>query len=147
MALVAAAALLVSGCGGDEASADVTKAQFTKEAEAICAERSKKWNAAVATFAKQSEEVEGVPTFQEEKDLAEAFFAESVFPLLETELKALEELDRPAADEEKIEKMLQNRARLIEELEDRGTDALINSKAFDAFEKEAQAYGWDCSFE
>jgi hypothetical protein len=142
VALVAIAAL-AAGCGdGSEASSEVTKAQFTKEAEAICAERKEDWDAGVAEFTKETKaEKLG---FKAMRKRSEAFFAESVLPLLQTELEALEELDVPAEDEAKVEKMLQNRAQGVEKLEAEGVEVLLDPGTFGEYEKEEKAYGLEC---
>lgn len=144
VALAALAAALVGGCGdGSEASSDVTKAQFTKEAEAVCSERKKDWDAKVAEFVKKSEADKVGPKESEKR--SEAFFAENMVPLLQTELDSLEDLDAPEADEAKVEKMLENRSQWVEKLEDEGVDALFEDGSLGDFEKEAKAYGLDCS--
>jgi hypothetical protein len=138
---------LISGCGdGDEASADVTKAQFTKEAEAVCAERKEGWAAAIDAYNKELAADDKLE-FKEGRMRAEALVKDSLLPILKTELEALEDLDVPEADEAKIDKMLQTRSRGVEELEDKGVEALLKNPYFEAFEKEAKAYGFNCSLE
>jgi regulator of protease activity HflC (stomatin/prohibitin superfamily) len=131
------------GCGGEgDASAEITKAEFTKEAEAICKERKKDWDTALASFNKKAaEKPEG--DFQKFIDQTEAYFDTSLIPLLAEELGALEALDVPEADEAEIEKMLRSRSRGIKELEKGGTETLLGNP-FKGFEKEAKAYGLNC---
>jgi hypothetical protein len=137
-------AALVAGCGsGSDASSEVTKAQFTKEAEAICAERKKDWDAEAAAFTKEAE-AEGEISFQESRERTDEFLSTTIIPILEDELTALEELDVPEGDEAKVEKMLKSRSRGIQELKDKGQDALF-SEPLKNFEKEAKAYGLNCS--
>jgi hypothetical protein len=144
--LAALTVSLATGCGGeDDASAEVTKTEFTKEAEAVCAERKKDWDKAIAVYTKEASETE----FSDAKERAqtEVFLDEKLLPILQTELKSLEGLDVPAADEEKVESMLQSRTQGIEKLEDKGAAALFYEEPFGAFEKEAKKYGLDCSVE
>jgi hypothetical protein len=135
---------VVVGCSGeDDASADVTKAQFTEEADAVCAERKKDWDAMAAAFTRKTEAEEGV-SFKEASERTDAFVSESIVPLLEDELASLEELDVPEGDEAKVDKMLQNRSRAIQKIKDEGSEVLLGNP-FKTFEKEAKAYGLNCS--
>jgi hypothetical protein len=143
--LVSAAAFasMISACGdGDEASADATKAQFTKEAKAVCAESKKDWDAAIKAYNRKF----GLSSQEQERAQAEKLVDDSLVPILRTELKALEDLDAPEGDAEKIEKMLESRSQSIEELEDKGARGLFGAP-FQAFEKETEAYGFDCSLQ
>ncbi|HKO38922.1 MAG TPA: hypothetical protein VJU14_11205 [Solirubrobacterales bacterium] len=143
--LAGVAGLLVTGCGGgDDASADVTKAQFTQEAEAVCAERKKEWDAEVATFNDEIQKDGGKISIKEQERKSEVLFVETLLPVLKTELEALEDLDAPTADEEQVEKMLQSRAEAIEQLEDKGVKALFTKNPMKTFENEAKAYGLSC---
>jgi hypothetical protein len=144
VAVVVMGAALVVGCGDDgEASSNVTKAEFTKEAEAVCKERKKDWEAALAAFQKESQE-KGRPGSAKEKERAETLLGETLVPVLEEELTALEGLEVPEADEAKVEEMLQSRSEGVEKLEEGGVEALL-AGPFETFEKEAKAYGLDCS--
>lgn len=144
VAVAALGAALVLGCGdGSEASSDVTKAEFTKEAETVCRERKEDWDAEVAAFSEQAK-AEGETDFDKAKRRSETFLSASLVPLLQEELGALEDLGMPEADEAKIEKMLQSRARGIERLEEDGPEALLG-QPFREFEREAKAYGLSCS--
>jgi uncharacterized membrane protein len=150
VALMAIGVFLIGGCGGeDDASADVTKGQFTNEAEAICSERKKEWDAGVAAFTKENaaeEKRTGKPLdFKESNERSQEFFEASLLPLLQEEQEALEALDPPEADEAKVEAMLQSRTEGIEVLEDKGVESIIQRGTFGPFEKEAKAYGLSCS--
>jgi len=146
VAVMSMCVALAMGCGGeDDASAGVTKAEFTKEAEAVCAERKKDWDKAIAGYTKEASETE----FSDAKERArtEVFLDEELLPILQTELKSLEGLDVPAEDEEQVESMLKSRTQGIEKLEDKGAAALFYEEPFSTFEKEAKKYGLDCSMQ
>lgn len=147
VALVAISGALVAGCGGDsEASADVTRAEFVQEADAVCAERKKDWDAAAAAYTKENAAaVENGVSFPEQRKRTEAFFEESLLPLLQAELQELEDLEVPAADEKKVSKMLSSRSQDIEKLEEEGVEIVASGKVFKTFEKEAEALGIDCA--
>lgn len=149
VAVMILGAALVLGCGDEgEAASEVTKAEFTKEAEAICAERKKDWDAEMAVFGKENkaeyERTGKVKNFKESNERAQEFFDASLLPLLKEEMEALEALELPEADEAKIEKMLQSRAQGIKAVEDEGVIVLGQRDTFGSFEKESKAYGLSC---
>lgn len=141
---------LIGGCGGeDDASADVTKAQFVKEAEAICADRKKEWEAVVDVFIKENEakvkKTGKATSTKEGREKSQEILDKSLLPLLQGEQEELEALESPEADEAKVEEMLQKRAEGIETLEDEGVNALSSDETFGTFDKDAKAYGLNCS--
>lgn len=150
VAIAVMGAVFMASCGSeDDASADVTKAQFTKEAEAICADRKKEWDAFVNTYIKENEakvkKTGKVTSAKEGREKSQELLDESLLPLLQEEQEKLEALDPPEADEVKIETMLQSRAEGIKTLEDDGVNALSDRELFGSFEKDANAYGLNCS--
>lgn len=135
------------GCGSgseEDTTATVTKAQFVKSAEAVCAKRKEEWNAAGQAVARKSK-AEGDRTrllsgFGEASEL----LRKKLIPALQKELQELEELDTPQADTVKIEKMLQHRAESIEKVEEKGLTALYTTETLGRFTSEAEAYGISC---
>jgi hypothetical protein len=141
------------GCGGgsDETGSDVTKAQFVKKADFVCAD-SKRERTAIGeeTFnpkqrqgshtvgAQSTEEVEA-----ELEELGEELVSEKIVPSLKNQQKKLEAIGAPAADEAKVEKMLDNMETAIGELEKEGYRGVFGNQ-FDEFEKEAETYGLKC---
>ncbi len=94
VALLGAAALLVSGCGGDDAGEPATKAQFVTQAAAVCRD------------VKQAHQ----PHAEKVDQLPEGAGLERVAPLLEATLQQsrqglarLRALDAPAADKRAID--------------------------------------------
>jgi NADH dehydrogenase/NADH:ubiquinone oxidoreductase subunit G len=143
------------GCGGggeDEASASVTKAQFVKKADFICAD-SKRERTAIAEEIfnpkqRQGSHVVGAQSTEELEaeleELAEELLKEKMIPSLKNQQKKLESLGAPAADEAKVEKMLSNLEKAIDEIEQEGFRGLVGGNQFDEFEKEARTYDLHC---
>lgn len=141
------------GCGGgsDETDSSVTKVQFVKKANFVCAD-SKQERTAIgeetfnpkqrqgshAVGAKSTKELEA-----ELKELGEELVVEKIVPSLQKQQKELEDIGAPAADEEKVEKMLANMENGTSELAEKGYEGLF-SNGFDEFEKEAETYGLKC---
>lgn len=142
------------GCGGgsDDTTSDITKAQFVKKADFICADyKSKRLAAAEKEYnpkqrqgshtvgSKATEELEA-----ELRELAEKLLHETTIPLIRTQQEKLEALGAPAGDEEKVEQMLDNMEKATGELEEKGFEAVVAGDQFDQFEKEAEKYGLSC---
>lgn len=141
--VVAALAAWGIGCGGggeETASANVTKAQFLKEATALCEKRKKEWDSTAFKFVKEFQE-EGKSLTPKDAD---KILDETLFPLMEEEQEKLESLDVPAADEARIRKMLRTRAKAVEAVESGGVKVLGDPATFGQFWREAQAYGLNC---
>lgn len=152
MAMVLAAGV---GCGGSsdtETSSNVSKAQFVKQADAICADyKEQRLAAAEEEFnPKQRQGPTAVGTAETEafeaelKDLAEELLTDKLIPLMNQQQEELESLDVPAADEEKIDTMLVDLDKAVGEIEEEGFQGLIGGSQFDDFESEAEKYGWSC---
>jgi len=146
---VLAVAVLGAGCGDDgesTASASVTKAQFTKEANSICAEREKEQKAAFENYGKEVRAVskDGEVTPKMEREVANELIEEKIIPSLEDQLDQMEELGAPAADEAEITRMLKSLSQAIEELEEGGVRKLVEGGKLNDFKKQASAYGLSC---
>jgi hypothetical protein len=139
------------GCGGgsdsgssSEPTAHVSKAQFLKAAAAVCVAGSKERLAAgEASYNKKVRAAGGNVDNKSLKALAEEVLAESIIPSLRKQQEELEAVGVPAADEEKIEKLLQSMEDGTDQLEQDGFEKL-NYNQFDPFEEEAKAYGLKC---
>jgi hypothetical protein len=108
---VAALAVIVLGCGssgsGTNASAtsapsgvEVTKAQFIKQAEAICVKNAKERTAAIAAWEKQAP-ADGAASVEEA-------LIKIVAPALTEEAEALKALEPPAGEQANVAKMIEN---------------------------------------
>jgi hypothetical protein len=133
------------GCGGGsgDTTSDITKAQFVKKADAICADFGKKRTAA-AEKEFNSKLAEAGELDSELKELGEKLLHESLIPLLNEQQEELESLGAPAADEEKVESMMDNLGKAIGEMEDAEFEDVVGGDQLDPFEKEAETYGLNC---
>lgn len=143
--------IVVAGCGGgDDSTTALTKAEFTEEANSICAESRRQIRAGAAAMNRRYYQLEGVDTDSEpanldlEMKLTERMVSESMLPAMKEQLESLEGLDAPADDEAEVSKMVETYAEAIEELEDRGVVTILQFEKLDAFQKEAADYGLDC---
>ena len=141
------------GCGSssDETGPSVTKAQFVKKANVICADfKGKRLAAAEEEFNPKQREgshAVGSPATKaleaELEELGEELLQKEIVPSLESEQDALEALGAPEGDDEKIEAMMASMEKGISELEGVGFQGLAGNQ-FDPFEKEATEYGLKC---
>jgi hypothetical protein len=146
---VLAVAILGAGCGDDgesTASASVTKAQFTKEANSICAERGKEQKAAFENYGEEvrAASKDGEVTPKMERKVADELIEETIIPSLEDQLDQMEEIGAPAADEAEIARMLRSLSLGIEELKEGGVRMLVEGGKLMDFKNEASAYGLNC---
>jgi hypothetical protein len=107
--LAAATAILfiVAGCGGGDdsssTSSSITKAQFIKQADAICAKGNKENEAEFEEFAKEkglSESKEPTKAQQEEA------ISDIVAPGVQKQIEEIDALGAPEGDEGKVEAMI-----------------------------------------
>jgi hypothetical protein len=140
------------GSGSGDTTPDISKAEFVKKADFICADYKRQRLAAAEkeynpkqrqgshiVGAKATEELE-----DELRELANKVLQEKTIPILRTQHEKLEALGAPAGDEEKIEKMLDNMEQATDEIEEEGFEGLVGGNQFDQFEKEVQKYGLSC---
>jgi hypothetical protein len=133
-----AATCLVLGCGssgGDSTSPPLTKAQFIKQGNAICAKFTKEREATLRSVAK---------TLPDDSAGAELRFREvveqKVAPLLQEEAKELKALAEPERDRAEVTRMLDNFSRAGEVASEGDLSKALRS-GYAAFEREAHAYG------
>lgn len=136
---VAAAACFALGCGssGSEAtSAPLTKAQFIKQADAICSKFAKKRE---AEFDVWKEEFPG--GIEEAQFHPDPGFKKIVAPSLQEEAEALEGLSAPAKDQAQVAQMTESLSKASEDIAAKGTAGLQRPSNMADFEEEAGAYG------
>lgn len=135
-------AAVVSGCGGgSEASASLTKAEFVKQAEEICAERKGVWDDATASYQKEVKEKNAESNPKVQRELAEEVLEDSMLPALEQQLESLEGLGAPEGKEKQVEKMLKSFSKQMETIE---SPADLLETGFGDFEEEAEDLGVSC---
>lgn len=108
----AAIAMIVGGCGGGDETTDstagtdsteLTKAQFVKQGNAICAEASEELNNEVQKFFKENGVAENEqPASAELAEVAE----DLVTPIIGREIEEIRELGAPAGEEQQVDKIL-----------------------------------------
>jgi hypothetical protein len=133
------------GCGGGsgDTTSDITKAQFVKKADAICADFSDK-RAAAAEKEFNSKLADAGKLTSEVKELGEKLLDESILPLLKEQQEELESLGAPAGDEETVEAMMENMGKALGEMEEADFQEVIAGDQLDPFESEAEKYGMTC---
>ena len=131
------AACLVMGCGGSNngTTAASSKAEYIKQAEAICTKVNREAEAAAAAWKRSfpggAAEAETHPNDGLRKVL---------IPALEREAEELEALQPPASDEATVTAFVEDLAKASKALKENGFKALPSSGAID-FKREAAAYG------
>jgi hypothetical protein len=148
MAIGAALLVLAVGCGGgDDSTTQVTKAEFTKQADSICAEGKQERKAAAEGYEKevQAKSNGRPPSSELQQELANKTIDETYVPSLEKQLGQMEELSKPAADEAKISKMLKALSKGTGEVDKGGVKALLRGGALLTFQEEAKRYGLSCT--
>lgn len=145
--LVAAVAMVGCGSGGggsDTAVAEssISKAQYVKQAEAVCKKGNEELEADFATFVREKENVKK-PTESDYAELLERVVA----PNISAETEELWELDVPQGDASQVEAMLSAREESLTIAEGEPKALIENSeKVFGKASKLADAYGLkDCA--
>jgi hypothetical protein len=138
-----ALAMVAAGCGSDSdddsSTASLTKAQFVKQGNAICAAGNKKMEAQFETFAKEHD-------LSEDKPPSDAQFAELaddvLVPGVTAQVEGLRELPAPSGEEDQVDEILSAAEGAIEETED-DPSAMADDKRdpFAQANKLANAYG------
>jgi hypothetical protein len=100
LAGVAALAMLVTGCGGGEQ--DLTKAEFIKQSDAICAKGQKEVLDAYIPLGKEKEKSGKQFTVPEQIKFGEDVY----FPSVEKRVEEIRDLNPPSDEEEQVEAIL-----------------------------------------
>jgi hypothetical protein len=110
---VVALAGIVAGCGSsdDDSTATPTKAEFKKQASAICEKGKERIDDELEAFVKKIGGPTVTPTEAEVSELA----SDIVVPAIKTEAERMRELGIPSGDEEEITAMLDAFDKGIEE--------------------------------
>jgi hypothetical protein len=141
------------GCGGGGGSdgPEISKAEFVKKADFICAEyKSQRLAVAEKEFnPKQRQAIaNGSKAFKEFQAelpvIGEKLLQEKTIPLMRTQHEELEALGAPDGEEEQVEQMLDNMEKATDETEEMGFPKALVGNQFDEFEKEAEEFGLSC---
>jgi hypothetical protein len=126
------------GCGGSDGEATsepLTKAEFIKQANALCLKINREELADAAAWKKSYPG--GVAEAEAHADDA---LRTVIVPYMRRKAEELGALEPPAEDRAKIDRMVRNLSRASETLDDEGLEALTQSGALE-FRQEATAYG------
>jgi hypothetical protein len=142
LAALAAISVIAAGCGGgsdsSSTSATISKAQFIKQADAICAKGNKENEAEFEEFAKEnglSEKKEPTKAQQEEA------ISEIVAPGVEKQIEEIDALGAPEGDEGKIEAMVAAVEEGAEEIEANPASLIEGKNPLAKGSKLAKEYG------
>jgi uncharacterized protein with von Willebrand factor type A (vWA) domain len=142
--LAAAAAILVivAGCGGgSDSSSDsssVTKAQFIKQANAICEKGTEENEAEFEEFAEEkglSEKEEPTKAQQEEA------ITEIVAPGVQKQIEEIDALGAPEGDEKQVEAIVTSVEEGVEEIEENPSSLIKGENPLGRGSKLAKEYG------
>lgn len=136
IALAAALAVLVAGCGGgDDETSSLTRQQFVKQANAICQEQTQKRNKVIQDAIADTDQNKLLPKSEREDIIVEA-----LPPYAETPEK-LEALGAPEGDEEKVEEILEAMEKAAADAKADPSKALTSTEQFEEANKLSGDYG------
>jgi hypothetical protein len=112
------AAALLSGCGGDGDSSataeSLTKAQFVKQADGICAKYNRKGESQVQKVVESFNLDQGEP----DQDVVAKGVAAVAVPILEEQIEELRALPVPDGEEQEVALILERQEQSLEKVED-----------------------------
>jgi hypothetical protein len=127
------------GCGSDDDSG-LTKAEFNKQATAICARIQKEQAAHFAEYYKAAQKKDPNRT---ELELEEASLEPVILPSFQKKRDELKALEPPAEDKAKVEAILRHLSEGVAAMEAQGGDGKF-PEPLEAFVKAADEYGFTC---
>jgi hypothetical protein len=138
-------ALITAGCGSSDntestaTTAALTKAQFLKQGNAICAEGNKEINKKFkAFFTKENLNEHEEPSKAQKEEAAETI----LIPAIKKDVEGIKALGAPEGEEEQVEEILDAAEEAIEELESEPAEAIEESNhAFVKVNKLSREYG------
>jgi hypothetical protein len=138
LAGVAALAILVIGCG--EGEENLTKAEFIKQSDVICAKGQKEVLNAYLPIGKEKEEEKKPLTVAEQIKFGEEFY----FPSVEKRVEEIRDLNPPSDEEEQVEAILTAVEEAMAAVKKKPALALnLNRNPFNKKPKKlAEAYGF-----
>lgn len=140
-AALVAILVIVAGCGGgsdSSSSSSITKAQFIKQADAICEKGDEETNKEVEEFVAEnnlSEKKE--PTKAQQEELV----SQVVAPNVQGQIEEIDALGTPEGDEAKIEAMVGAVEEGVEEIEADPTTLIEGKNPLGKGSKLAKEYG------
>lgn len=135
---VALTALLVfAGCGGDDETSSLTKAEFTKQANAGCKEHDQERN---ELFKEVTNELDPSEVTRADQEM---LITDVLLPPYEKDIENLKSLSAPAGDEQRVEELIEAMEKAVEKVEAKPLVALRNSNQFAEANALAVKYGLD----
>lgn len=138
-------AVLFAGCGGDDDGSgtveSLTKAQFVKQADAICAKYNRKGERQVQKVVKSFNLDQGEP----DKDVATKAIAAVAIPILEEQTEELRALPVPDGEEQEVGLIIERQEQSLEKVEDEPLFR-VSGNPYEELNKPAADYGLvECS--
>jgi hypothetical protein len=143
-AVLIAAALVVAGCGGGSSTgsdngAALTKAQFVKQANAVCKKGQQEREAGVNELAEE------VKPGADPGELPKKGLVEAIIGPLHNMVENLAALPAPEGDEEQVEEIVEAYRKPVEEIEE-DENVAFNGALFEEASEKALKYGLeDCA--
>lgn len=136
---LALASVPLAACGGDDEDKTLSKAEYVKRGNAICAESTAEFNKLFET------DFPAIPA-------AIPGFFDKVTPIFERQTADLRGLDGPDADQAKVDRMLAAADKAVADFKRGSKDEKLGAELFQeeggknqaAFEKQAKAVGLKC---
>lgn len=148
LAGVLAVALILVGCGGGgsdatsgggDSTASLSKAEFIKEADAICSKGGEQAQSEFAAFGKKNKIPEGKePTTAQWEEIG----TQILVPALRQQVDEIRQLELPAGDEAQIEAFLEGVDGAVEEVEEKPEIAKEPSKTLTDAHQTINGYGF-----
>jgi len=137
---VMALALLAAGCGGgDDTTSSMTKAQFVKQANAICKVQNQKRGEAIKKVIASHDPKKLLPQKDREELVLDTLPAYAAVP------KQLGTLEAPAGDQEKVDAIIKAMEEAAKDVEANPAGALTSTKQFLKADEPSSQYGLtDC---
>jgi hypothetical protein len=144
LAAAVAIAMIVAGCGGSndsssEGSSSLTKAEFVKQGNAICAKGSEEIETGFKAFEKENNSSENKqPSKAMQMEAAETI----LIPSVRKQVEGIRDLAAPSGEEQKVDKILSAAEEGIEKSEEDPTILITGSaNPFGKSNKLASEYG------
>lgn len=140
---LAALVAFAAGCGSGgsdstESTASISKADFLKQANAICEEGNENINAKFEEFTKENNLSE---TEEPPKEVQEEAIEEVLIPAINTQIEEIRALGTPEGDEGELEEVFSSEEGVLEEAEEEPTILFENTATQKEANKVAREYG------
>ena len=131
------AMLAIAGCGGGDDTSSLTKAEFTKQANAGCKEHTKERE---KLFKEVSATID--PSEVTRKD-QEMLISDVLLPPYEKDIENIQSLGAPEGDEQQVEDIVKAMEKSVENVEAKPLVALRDTSQFAEANELAKKYGLD----